>query len=912
METTIVTLESRFQGLVNDYKLKLEPDDQENFATTTLQCMKRAISNIQSQKDETGTMMNMNRMAVFLDRIDELEKALLAVNLPEPGRFMAYIWGTVRFLLERTKLTEKAFDNVLDGYELLGAHIMPLSQYTGFFREFTDAEECLLNIYEDIQRFHSLAYELFSLRPKLWQRLHKYIWKDLRNNFKHIAKSLDFHAEFIKKHADDTSYRRSGSGRPSSAIWMTTAAADFHRYRSDLKADRKDFEENEAQRKSTQKCRIKDWILSSPKIQELQRNFKEARICNSGRWLFRSYNEVSQWLDHEETPVSAIWLRASRGFGKSVLASLVVDELEELRKEDRGFRVPPKSKTYFFYCQEDDAENRTFLGILNGILSQMVEQDDYVLPLCDDKRINGGGDTLANVQTTQNLIEAFAEYNERQYIIIDGLNECEDTEIRQTAGFFMELVAKHDKQSQGKLRVMFLSQPLPDMKKYLPEDKACITLKSTDNAEDIRTFVKKRLLKFSQSDGTHAHFNLSQPDKDQIESAICRQSGEMFLYADLAIKYLLEQPNKAALLDKIRQEILPKGLKEMYESLLDSIKSQLMRRAGGESHWQYAKLFLGWLVCAKRPLKLHEMQAILSFDPETLEVDFDYRMLRQNMRTYLGSLVHFMGSGDIRLIHATARKYLARNRHIQELEVECHLATLCLKYLCVRCFTKAYDADQRQQDAKLGYFAFQDYACSHWQSHIDTVIRKCSDKIATGSLPEAELAELSSALEVFINTHDEVKATKLRPDLDRSHTDMLEGLPFSQNLLILWNHIYTFQRGTYEDLNKVGVAQIDKALRDNRAILQTYSPKDLAQGEDTMADYYGPNMFKCQRARCRFFHIGYDNEKDLKTHHNRHDRPFRCPVPLCKSGPIGFSTNKDKDRHEGWLGREMVFDGDYE
>jgi len=69
-----------------------------------------------------------------------------------------------------------------------------------------------------------------------------------------------------------------------------------------------------------------------------------------------------------------------------------------------------------------------------------------------------------------------------------------------------------------------------------------------------------------------------------------------------------------------------------------------------------AKLLMGWLVCAKRPLKWHEMQAILSYDPANQKVDFDNKMLRQKVTTYLGSLVHVVDGDHIRIIHSTARR----------------------------------------------------------------------------------------------------------------------------------------------------------------------------------------------------------------------------------------------------------------
>jgi hypothetical protein len=93
-----------------------------------------------------------------------------------------------------------------------------------------------------------------------------------------------------------------------------------------------------------------------------------------------------------------------------------------------------------------------------------------------------------------------------------------------------------------------------------------------------------------------------------------------------------------------------------YEKLLGTVKTQLLALAEGEAHWQMAKLLMGWLVCAKRPLKWHEMQAILSYDPANQKVDFDNKMLRQKVTTYLGSLVHVVDGDHIRIIHSTARR----------------------------------------------------------------------------------------------------------------------------------------------------------------------------------------------------------------------------------------------------------------
>lgn len=88
------------------------------------------------------------------------------------------------------------------------------------------------------------------------------------------------------------------------------------------------------------------------------------------------------------------------------------------------------------------------------------------------------------------------------------------------------------------------------------------------------------------------------------------------------------------------------------------MRDELLQLEEGEEHWKLAKLLLGWLVCAKRPLRWNEMQAILSYVPEEQRVDFDNRMLRQAAEKYLGSLVYILDGGHIRIVHSTARRYV--------------------------------------------------------------------------------------------------------------------------------------------------------------------------------------------------------------------------------------------------------------
>jgi hypothetical protein len=67
-----------------------------------------------------------------------------------------------------------------------------------------------------------------------------------------------------------------------------------------------------------------------------------------------------------------------------------------------------------------------------------------------------------------------------------------------------------------------------------------------------------------------------------------------------------------------------------------------------------AMLLLGWLVCAKRPLKWHEVQVLKSINPDRGTVDFDRRSFLVSPKDLCQSLVEVRPDETVGLVHLTA------------------------------------------------------------------------------------------------------------------------------------------------------------------------------------------------------------------------------------------------------------------
>jgi hypothetical protein len=71
--------------------------------------------------------------------------------------------------------------------------------------------------------------------------------------------------------------------------------------------------------------------------------------------------------------------------------------------------------------------------------------------------------------------------------------------------------------------------------------------------------------------------------------------------------------------------------------------------------WKITQKLLGWMVCARRPLKWPEIQGAVSIEPVGQTVKFDDRKLRIHIRDLCGSLIQVLPGDRVELVHSTAK-----------------------------------------------------------------------------------------------------------------------------------------------------------------------------------------------------------------------------------------------------------------
>lgn len=78
-------------------------------------------------------------------------------------------------------------------------------------------------------------------------------------------------------------------------------------------------------------------------------------------------------------------------------------------------------------------------------------------------------------------------------------------------------------------------------------------------------------------------------------------------------------------------------------------------RNSDPAEWEIVQKLLGWMICAKRPLKWGEIQGAVSIDPVEQTIEFDDRKLRVHIQDLCGSLVQALPGDRVELVHHTAK-----------------------------------------------------------------------------------------------------------------------------------------------------------------------------------------------------------------------------------------------------------------
>jgi hypothetical protein len=459
----------------------------------------------------------------------------------------------------------------------------------------------------------------------VWLQLWRSVWKDFQTRFKRLLEGLGRHRELIQSQADLLHFQQYQMDREKLLL-------QFQQYQVDRQNFIEDLEKREKTEQEEKYMAVRKWLSGAKSSLDHEDACSAWRkYPGTGKWILKN-EYIRNWREvPSPRDTSQLWINGIPGAGKTVLASVIIDDCLK----------DPNCETAYFYCKHAETEKNTSMAIFRGLLSQLISQNKSMLPPCYEKTLAKGELTLTSAVTAQNLLELFFDCSSRQYIIIDGLDECSAIERKLVLAFFNGIIRKYDSNDPGKFRVLFVSQDEDDIKNAL-KSTAYFSLAPGNVEHDLQIFTGK----WSNDIGQKFHLDAQQVS--YIAELTCYRAEGMFLFAKLVLENLFRQISKNELLRELNPNRFPQGLKQAYQRILDRIMKQ-------PNEWSVAQKILGWMVCVTRPLKWFEIQAAFSTDLVKQTIDFDGDMLRFNIQELCGSLVQVAAGDRVRLVHHTAQ-----------------------------------------------------------------------------------------------------------------------------------------------------------------------------------------------------------------------------------------------------------------
>lgn len=206
--------------------------------------------------------------------------------------------------------------------------------------------------------------------------------------------------------------------------------------------------------------------------------------------------------------------------GKSVLASVVIDEIQNRAAADHAF----------FYCKDGDSERNSYAQILRALLSQLISQNRGSVPYYHDEGIQSGDVSLKSTKLSKRLIDSAVQNLSKGFIVIDGIDECAPGERKALLEHLIQLIDRCDATFPGKVRLMILSREEPDIKKFLAGSET-LRITSRDTLEDINTYIKYQASRLKSRFG-----DLETEDLDYIKKCVLdRTDGKSFNHLYLSL-----------------------------------------------------------------------------------------------------------------------------------------------------------------------------------------------------------------------------------------------------------------------------------------------------------------------------------------------------------------------------------------
>ncbi|KAI2839829.1 hypothetical protein CBS147321_10870 [Aspergillus niger] len=407
-----------------------------------------------------------------------------------------------------------------------------------------------------------------------------------------------------------------------------------------------------------------------------------------------------------ETPEFRTWVQSSQqtlfcpgipGAGKTMLASVVIDELEDRFGNDGDVGVA------YLFCsfERNDDQMQKPENLLASILRQLAQGlsslPGSIMSLFHKHRTKG---TRPSFNEAVNALKSVASVLPRVFIVVDALDECGIATITRI------LDVLYDLQKSNNLSILATSRFIPEIM-VLFESKSTLEIRATK--PDVMTYLNANIHRLP------AFVSRNPELQEKITNDIANAVNGMFLLAQLYLDSLSGKRSERAM--KRELEELVTGSKT-YDTAYDKAMQRVENQAPGRR--TLALEVLSWLTCAKRPLTTLELLHALAVELDEPQFHEDNLPDLDDILSVCAGLVTAtadLTGNSVRLVHYTTKEYFDRKWAYWFSDAHQSLGTICLTYLSFNVFQSGKCYSDTEFKARLDQYPLYSYAAENWGHH---------------------------------------------------------------------------------------------------------------------------------------------------------------------------------------------------
>ncbi|KAK4205934.1 hypothetical protein QBC37DRAFT_162144, partial [Rhypophila decipiens] len=558
--------------------------------------------------------------------------------------------------------------------------------------------------------------ELDSLLDDLTKRAqgHRVGWERLKGAF--LARKTREMVENLQ--------RQCGALNSFMAVDALALGARIHKEVTEVRKEQKRWQadrENKA---------VLDWVTTVDYSSQ-QSDFIGRRQSGTGQWLLDS-TEYQQWI---EAPKQTLFCPGIPGAGKTILTSIVVDDLHSRFRDDVHVGIA------YLYCNFRRQADQKAEDLLSNLIRQL-SQDQSSLPEClrilyDEHK----GRSRPSLDGLSRALQTVANLFSSIFIVVDGLDECQLSDGSRSK-FLTELFAL---QSKTGANIFVTSRFILDVTERFKDN---VSLEIRAHAGDVQRYIEANLAYMPSCVAR-------SPDlHNEIITKIVQAVDGMFLLAQLHLDSLKGKRSTKAV--RTTLETLQTGSQaydRAYDDAMDRIEGQL------KDQKELAKQVLSWITCAKRPLSITELQHALGVEVGETELDADNIPLVEDMISVCAGLVTVdEESSIIRLVHYTTQEYFVRTWKRWFPDAQVDITDICATYLSFSSFESGPCRTDTALEDRLGLNQLYHYAACYWGEHAREaggISRVTLDFLKSNSLLEAQVQALMAVKQPWLSEYSQ-------------------------------------------------------------------------------------------------------------------------------------------------------------